>query len=92
MPLSKKLSLLTTELVFKDFVSIGFLPTAMTDEKSVCPKIETGYAFTKNMVDNLVRALNRQFLQKGGDSLRKKYVPPEDIKFNMRQLWRKLEK
>ena len=51
-------------MLFKDFVSIGLYPTAMADEKSVYPKNETGYAFTKDMVDNLINALKRQSFTK----------------------------
>ena len=37
-----------------DFDAVSLYPSAMWDENSICPKIQTGYAFTKDMNDELV--------------------------------------
>ena len=37
-----------------DFDALSLYPSAMSDETSVYPKIETGYAYTPNMNDEVV--------------------------------------
>ena len=43
-----------------DFDAVSSYPSAMWDEKSIYPRIETGYAFTRDMNDELVEKLNNQ--------------------------------
>ena len=40
-----------------DFDSVSIYPSAMRDLKSIYPGIETGYAFTKDMNDELVNKI-----------------------------------
>ena len=56
-----------------------FFPTAMSDNESIYPRIESVYAFTKDMNDDLVFAFNNQIFTKVGAVLRMKYYNPEDI-------------
>ena len=37
-----------------DFAAVSLYPSAMSDEKSIYPKIETGYVFTPDMNNDLV--------------------------------------
>ena len=37
----------------------------MIDEKSICPRIETGYAYTTDMNDEIVKNLRKVILHKG---------------------------
>ena len=37
-----------------DFDNVSLYPSAMWDEKSIYPRNETGYAYTKDMIDELV--------------------------------------
>ena len=37
-----------------------YIPSAMYDENSIYPKIETGFAFTEDMNDELVKEFNNQ--------------------------------
>ena len=43
----------------------------MSDEKSIYPRIETGYAFTPNMNDELVEKFNSQTFTQGSAILKK---------------------
>ena len=41
-----------------DFNAVSLYPSAMSDEKSKYPRIETGYAFTRDLNDELVEKFN----------------------------------
>ena len=41
-----------------DFNAVSFYPSAMNDAESIYLRIETGYAFTPDMNDNLVENFN----------------------------------
>ena len=43
-----------------DFDAVSLYPSAMWDEKSIYPRIETGYAFTRDMNNELVEKFNNQ--------------------------------
>ena len=51
----------------------------MWDEKSIYPKIETGYAFTKDMNDDLVNKLSNQTFTQGSAILKIKYYNPRNL-------------
>ena len=42
------------------FDAVSLYPSAMWDEKSIYPRIETGYAYTEDMNDELVEKFNNQ--------------------------------
>ena len=68
----------------KVFVATSLYPSAMWDEYSVYPKIETGFAFKPHMNNIYVEALNYQtFNQDGNDPaiLRVKSYNPTDLIF-----------
>ena len=48
-----------------DFDAVSLFPSAMWDEKSIYPRIETGYAFTRDMNDVLVEKFNNQTFTQG---------------------------
>ena len=49
---------------FWDFDNVSFYPSAMWDEKSKYPSIETGYAFTDDMNDELFeKIIDQTFTQ-----------------------------
>ena len=56
-----------------DFDAISLHPSNMWDEKSVYPQIDTGYAFAKDMRDELVNKLNNQTFTQGKAILKNKY-------------------
>ena len=45
----------------------------MWDENSICPRIETGYAYTRDMNDELVEKIINQIFTQGSAILKKKY-------------------
>ena len=67
-----------------DFDATSLYPSAMWDENSVYPKIETGLAFKPQMNKTYVDAFNNQtFSQDGNESatLRIEYYNPFDLIF-----------
>ena len=67
-----------------DYDASSLYPSAMWDEKSVYPKIETGFAFKPDMNDVYVEALNNQTFNQDADEsalLRIKYYNPPYLLF-----------
>ena len=67
-----------------DFDATSLYPSAMWDENSVYPKIETGFAFKPNMNDVYVEAFNNQSFNEDGDDsaiLTIKYYNPPNLIF-----------
>ena len=60
LPIHKKLQKLNVNDVMMDFEATSLYPSAMWDEKSVYPKIETGFAFKPHMNNVYVEAFNNQ--------------------------------
>ena len=50
--------------LLRDFDAVSFYRSAMLDEKTKYPKIETGFAFTEDMNDELVEKLILVILRK----------------------------
>ena len=84
LPIHQKLQKLNHNDVMMDFDATSLYPSAMWDEKSVYPKIETGFAFKPNMSKTYVDAFNNQIFNKDGDEsaiLGIKYHNPPDLIF-----------
>ena len=62
-----------------DFDAVSLYPSSMWDEKSIYPRIETGYAFTRDMNDELVEKFNIQTFTQGSAILKIKYYNPKDL-------------
>ena len=62
-----------------DFDAVSLYPSAMWDEKSIYPRIETGYAFTRDMNDELVEKFNNQTFTQGSAILKIKYYNPKNL-------------
>ena len=60
LPIHKELSKIDSNRTQMGYDGNSLYPSAMWDEKSVYPKIETGFAFTPNMNDVYVDAFNNQ--------------------------------
>ena len=54
-------------------------PSAMWDEFSIFPKIETGYAFTPDMNNEIVEKFNNQTFTQGSAILKIKYYNPKNL-------------
>ena len=67
-----------------DYDATSLYPSAMWDENSVYPKIETGFAFKPHMNKTYVDTINSQIFNEDGDEsaiLRIKYYNPPDLSF-----------
>ena len=62
-----------------DFDATSLYPSAMWDEKSIYPRIETGYSFTRDMNKFLVHRFNNQTFTQGSAILKIKYYNPRDL-------------
>ena len=62
-----------------DFDCTSLYPSAMWDKSSIYPKIETGYAFTPDMNDELVEKLNNQTFTQGSAILKIKFYSPKNL-------------
>ena len=62
-----------------DFDAVSLYPSAMWDEKSIYLRIETGYAFTRDMNNELVGKLNIQIFTQGSAILKIKNYNPKDL-------------
>ena len=61
-----------------DFDAVSLYPSAMWDEKSIYPRIKTGYAFTRDMNNELVQKFNNQTFTQGSAFLKIKYSNPKN--------------
>ena len=62
-----------------DFDAVSLYPSAMWDEKSIYPRIETGYAFTRDMNNELVEKFNNQTFTQGSAILKIKYYNSRNL-------------
>ena len=62
-----------------DFDAVSLYPSAMWDEKSIYPRIETSYAYTRDMNDELVEKFNNQTFTQGSANLKIKYYNPKNL-------------
>ena len=62
-----------------DFDAVSLYPSAMWDEKSVYPRIETGYAYARDMNDELVEKFNTGNFTQGSAILKIKYYNTRDL-------------
>ena len=95
LPIHKKLSKLDSNKTQMDFDATSLYPSAMWDEKSVYPKIETGFAFKPHMNDVYVEAFNNQTFNEDGDEsaiLTIKYHNPSDLIFQHLPVKEKIKK
>ena len=61
------------------FEAVSLHQSAMWDEKSIYPKIETGYAFTEDMNDELVQKFNTVNSNQESAILKIKYYNPQNL-------------
>ena len=62
-----------------DFDASSLYPSAMWDERSIYPRIETGYNFTRDMNKYLVHRFNNQTFSQGSAILKIKYYNPKNL-------------
>ena len=62
-----------------DFDAVSLYPSAMWDGKSKYPRIETGYAYTRDMNNELVNKFNTGKFNQGSAILKIKYYNPKNL-------------
>ena len=62
-----------------DFDAVSLYPSAMSDEKSFYPRIETGYPYQSDMNDELVEKFNTGNFNQGSAILKIKYYNPKNL-------------
>ena len=62
-----------------DLDAVSLYPSAISDPEAVYPRIETGYANTKDMNDQLVKKFNNQTFTQGSAILKIKYHNPKNL-------------
>ena len=77
--LHKKIKRIELIHLLWDFDAVSLYPSAMWDEKSIYPRIETGYAYTRDMNNELVEKFNNQTFTQGSAILKIKYYTPKDL-------------
>ena len=95
LSIHKELSKLDSNKTQMDLDATSLYPSAMWDENSVYPKIETGLAFKPLMNDVYVEAFNNQSFNKDGDEsaiLTIKYHNPPDLIFQPLPVKEKVKK
>ena len=84
LSIQKELCKLNSNKTQMDFVAAALYPSAMWDEDSVYPKIETGFVFKPHMNHVYVEAFINQTFNEGGDEsaiLTIKYYNPPNLIF-----------
>ena len=95
LSIHKELSKLNSNKTQMDFDAPSLYPSAMWDENSVYPKIETGFAFKPHMHKTYVEAFNNQTFNEDGDEsaiLAIKYYNPPNLVFQHLPVKEKVKK
>ena len=79
LKLHKILKQIELDELLWDFDATSLYPSAMWDEKSIYPRIETDYAFTRDMNKFLVHKFNIQTFNQGSAILRIKDYNPKNL-------------
>ena len=79
LPIHQLIKQIKLEELLWDYDATSLYPSAMWDEKSIYPRIETGYAFTRDMNKILVHRFNNQNFTQGSAILKIKYYNPKNL-------------
>ena len=78
-PVHKILQELSLNNLLWDFDAVNLYPSTMSDPESIIPKIETGYAYTKDMNDELVKKFNYQTSTQISTISKVKFYKPKNL-------------
>ena len=70
LPIHQLLKQVKLDELLWDFDAVSLNSSAMWDESSIYPRIETGYAYTKNMNNRLAKKFNTGKFKEGSDILK----------------------
>ena len=79
LPIHQLIKQIKLDELLWDFDAVSLYPSAMWDENSIYPKIEAGYAFTRDMNDELVEKFKNQTFKQGSAILKIKYYKPKKL-------------
>ena len=79
LPIHQLIKQIKLEELLWDYDATSLYPSAMWDEKSIYPRIETGYSFTRDMNKILVHRFNNQNFTQGSAILKIKYYNPKNL-------------
>ena len=79
MPIHQIIKQIKLVKVLWEVDAVRLYPSATWDENGVCPRIETGYVYTKDMNDELVEKLNTGNFIQGSAISKIKYYNPKNL-------------
>ena len=79
LPVHKLLQQLSLDDLLWDYDAVSLYPSAMWDENSIYPRIETRYAYTEDMNDELVKKFNSGNFNQGTAISKMKYYNPKNL-------------
>ena len=79
LPIHQLVKQVKIDEILWDFDAVSLYPSANWDKKSIYPRIETGYAFTRDMNDELVENFNTGSFNQGSAILGIKYYNPKNL-------------
>ena len=79
LPIHQIIKQIKLDELLWDFDATSLYPSAMWDEKSIYPRIETGYSFTRDMNKYLIHRFNNQTFTQGSAILKIKYYNPKNL-------------
>ena len=79
LPIQKLSQEISSKDLLWDFDAVSLYPCAMSDEKLIYPRIETRYAYTKNMNDELVEKIKSGNFTQGSAILKMKYFTHKNL-------------
>ena len=75
----KLLQELSLNNLLRDFDAVNLYPSTMSDPESIIPKTETGYAYMKDINDELVKKFNYQTSTQISTILKVKFYNPKNL-------------
>ena len=79
LPIHQLIKQIKLDELLWDFDAVSLYPSAMWDENSIYPRIETGYAFTKDTNNELVKNFNTCSFNQGSAILKTEYYNPKNL-------------
>ena len=79
LPIHQLIKQIKLDELLWDFDAVSLYPSAMWEENSIYPRIETGYAYIKEMNDEVVEKISNQNFTQRSAILKIKYYNPKKI-------------
>ena len=79
VPIHQLIKQIKLDELLWDFDAVSLYPSSMWDESSIYPRLETGYAYTEDVNDELVEKFDNQTFTQGSAISKTKYYNPENL-------------